>query len=396
MWSNFASRLCWRGVICYATILVPIIYTNRNQYAILEDTMTTDDYSLPPDGPDPIEDEITDGALLPAGMNGLAMAGQAANLAAARGVFADYLSRRSENTLRRQRGDLRLFATYLADAGVAADADALQTTPEAWHGLTWGIVAGFVRWQLGQGYAVSSVNVRLSSVKTYAGLAFKAGAIDATEHALIRQVNGYSVKESRHLDRKRKTTRLGDKKAAAVRLGPGQVIMLKEQPDTPQGRRDALLMCLLLDHGLRCGEVAGLAVDDLDLETGVLRFYRPKVDKVQTHTLTADTLRAAYAWFDSGDAPPGGPLLRASRKGGHLTGAGMTERAITKRVRALGQQVGIEGLSAHDCRHYWATRAARSGTDTFSLQEAGGWTSLAMPRRYVEESEVANAGVKGF
>ena len=103
--------------------------------------------------------------------------------------------------------------------------------------------------------------MRLSSVKTYAGLAFKAGAIDATEHALVRQVNGYSVKESRHVDKKRKTTRLGDKKAAAVRIGPGQVVMLKEQPDTPQGRRDALLMCLLLDHGLRCGEVAGLAVE---------------------------------------------------------------------------------------------------------------------------------------
>jgi integrase len=353
--------------------------------------MTTDEYSLIPD-----EEGVVDSEIMPTGMDALAMAGQAANLAAARGVFADYLSRRSENTLRRQRGDLRLFAAYLADAGVAADADALQTTPEAWRGLTWGIVAGFVRWQLGQGYAVGSVNVRLSSVKTYAGLAFKAGVIDATEHALIRQVNGYSIKESRHIDKKRKTTRLGEKKAAAVRIGPGQVAALKDQPDTPQGRRDALLMCLLLDHGLRCGEVARLAVEDLDLEAGVLRFYRPKVDKVQTHTLTADTLQAVYAWFDSGDAPANGPLLRASRKGGHLTEAGMSERAITKRVRALGMQVGIEGLSAHDCRHYWATRAARSGTDTFSLQEAGGWTSLAMPRRYVEESEVANAGVKGF
>jgi hypothetical protein len=27
------------------------------------------------------------------------------------------------------------------------------------------------------------------------------------------------------------------------------------------------------------------------------------------------------------------------------------------------------------------------------LQEAGGWSSLAMPRRYVEESEIANEGM---
>lgn len=49
-----------------------------------------------------------------------------------------------------------------------------------------------------------------------------------------------------------------------------------------------------------------------------------------------------------------GALLRGSRKGGELTHAGMTERAITARVRALGEELDIDGLSAHDCRHYWA------------------------------------------
>lgn len=44
--------------------------------------------------------------------------------------------------------------------------------------------------------------------------------------------------------------------------------------------------------------------------------------------------------------------------------------------------------------HAWATRAARSGTDPFALQEAGGWNSLTMPRRYIELAEVANQGVK--
>jgi site-specific recombinase XerD len=46
-----------------------------------------------------------------------------------------------------------------------------------------------------------------------------------------------------------------------VKLERDQVAALKTQPDTPQGRRDALLMCLLLDHGLRVGEVAILVID---------------------------------------------------------------------------------------------------------------------------------------
>ena len=105
-----------------------------------------------------------------------------------------------------------------------------------------------------------------------------------------------------------------------------------------------------------------------------MRFYRPKVDKVQTHKLTADTLRAVQVWFESGDAPAVGPLLRGSRKNGALTGAGMTEWSISERVRVLGARIDVEGLSAHDCRHYWATYWADK-VDVLRLQEAGGWSS---------------------
>jgi integrase len=153
-------------------------------------------------------------------------------------------------------------------------------------------------------------------------------------------------------------------------------------------------MCLLLDHGLRVGEVATLQVSDFDLENGELRFYRSNVDKVQTHKLSADTMRAAIAYFDT-DVPETGLVLLGSIKGGNLTNKPMSERAITKRVKYLGRVLlGIHGLSAHDCRHYWATDAARNGTDPFRLQEAGGWSSLIMPRRYVEDAKIANKGVK--
>lgn len=324
--------------------------------------------------------------------------GQAANEIAARHVFDDYRQRKATHTLRRQDADLALFSQYLA--GIGMHVEALNTDPAAWQGITWGLVAGFVQWQLQQGYATGSVNVRLSTVKVYAKLASKAGVLDKLEYLQIKDVTGYSHKERKRVDEKRSEagieTRKGEKKADAVRITPEQAKALKNgQPDTSQGRRDAVLMCLLLDHGLRCGEVALLEVTNVDLKAGELRFYRPKVDKVQIHRLTADTKRALTAWLQSGDAPLAGPLLRTSRKGGELNYAysGMTERAITKRVRFLGEQVGIKGLSAHDCRHYWATLAARKGTDPFALQEAGGWNSLAMPRHYIQAAKIANEGV---
>lgn len=320
----------------------------------------------------------------------MALAGHAANRAAAANVFADYISRKAANTIKAQAFDLAVFAQFLGNVGIAVDE--LQSNPAAWDGMTWGIVEAFVKWQLQDGYTTASINRRLSTVKTYAKLAAKAGTLSAESLALIKTVSGYGQKEAARVNEKRQTTSKGTKKAAAVVIDDSIAAQLKAQPDSPQGRRNALLMALLLDHGLRCGEVAALQVNHFDLRAGTMVFDRPKVGKVQTHKLSADTLRALRAWVDSGDCPALGPILRGSRKGGHLTGSGMSTTAISERVRSLGAELGIDGLSAHDCRHYWATRWAGK-VDVFRLQEAGGWNSLAMPRRYVEHAKIANEGM---
>jgi len=322
-------------------------------------------------------------------------------MAAAQQVFTNYRLEKTDNTLRRQLADLNSFAEYLTGLGhcnagdLQLTGETLATKSTAWSGMTWGLIEGFKRWMLLQGYAVGSVNVRLSTVKTYAKLAEQSGVINSSEGRLICQVHGHGRKASRSIDGNRAVTRLGHKKAEAVVLTNEATSILKAQPDTPQGRRDALLMCLMLDHGLRVGEVVILMVGDIDL-TGELRFYRPKVDKRQTHRLTPDTRRAAerYMLVDRAGANPEESLWRASLKDASLHNAGLTEQAVTERVRRLGQRIGVQKLSAHDLRHTWATRAARAGTDPFKLQEAGGWASLAMPRHYVESAKIANAGVR--
>ena len=324
-------------------------------------------------------------------------AGQAANQVAAEHTFADYHSRKSGNTIRAQGFDLAVFAKYLKAAKVIVDGEQLQTAPGAWQGMTWGLVQGFVKWQLQQGHATASINRRLSTVKTYAKLATQANAITANELALIQTVKGYGGKEAKRVNEGRDVTRVGSKKAEHVSITDDQAAALKAQPITPQGRRDAVLMALLLDHGLRAGEVAALTVTDVDLHNGVLRFYRSKVDKTQNNKLSTAALAALRAYFAAGDAPAVGQLLRGSRKGGKLDGAGMSETSITERVRTLGKAVGVDGLSAHDCRHYWATywgnRVEKLPKGVFTLQEAGGWNSLAMPRRYVESAKISNEGM---
>ena len=53
------------------------------------------------------------------------------------------------------------------------EAQRLYSDPTAWSGITYGLIAGFVRWLLQNGYAVGTVNLKLSTVKQYAKLAFQ-------------------------------------------------------------------------------------------------------------------------------------------------------------------------------------------------------------------------------
>jgi site-specific recombinase XerD len=132
-------------------------------------------------------------------LGALANLGQAANGIAALNLFADYRSRKAERTVKRQDADLALFAEYLASKPGVTVGD-LAHDPEAWQPITWGLVTGYRQWMLHQGYAVGSVNVRLSTIRTYAKLAMKAGALDADEYTRIRAVEGYDSTESKRIN----------------------------------------------------------------------------------------------------------------------------------------------------------------------------------------------------
>jgi integrase len=349
----------------------------------------------------------------------MVIAGKAANKAAARTVFTDYRTRKAKNTTRRQDADLALFADFLKATDAAMEYD-LAEDPRAWQGMTWGLVAGFVKWQLVEGYAVDSVNVRLSTVKQYAGLALQAGALDVSEYAMIRTVRGYGHKEKPNIDGTRRAEGIETRRTTKARMNTkakpnkaarpmanakkaAPIFLSKEQRDaitandgTAQGKRDTLIVLLMLDHGLRVGEVAGLQAGDFNLSARTITFYRPKTKTTDTHKLTDATLQAAREYFSN--APDVGILWRASAmknegkaNQGKLTKQGMTAGAIYKRVELIGRRAGIEGLSPHDLRHTFAERAKKNPTKV--LQNSGGWNSPAMALRYQKRGRIANEGL---
>lgn len=361
--------------------------------------------------------------------NDIAKVGTAANEVAANYLFEDYKQRRAPKTVKTHTAALLLWVQYLHKVGAAqsllldarewasnaidaenmraleayAEAQTVhfpfvvsahycQSDPEAWRGVTWGLVEGFVKWLLKEGYSISSVNGRLSAVKVYARLASKAGVIPASESSMIRDVRGYGTTEGKRVNVKRPSTRVGHKKAEALVLTAEQAGKLKRaHADTPQGIRDRLMICLFLDLGVRASEVAGLRVEDLT-DPGYVIVYRQKTDTIDRMRLSDDLLQALREYRPY--MRESGKLLRGSERGGQLNDDVMSVRAIGARVKLLGRDVlGVFDLSPHDLRHTWATEAAKT-SNPFDLRDAGGWSNMQTPSRYVEKTEVVNERIK--
>lgn len=283
-----------------------------------------------------------------------------------------------DETIRRQKTDLATFARFLETAGQASGD--FYNDLAAWSGISAGLLVAFLEWQKREGYAIGTINIRLATVKAYCHLAYGAGYLDTDTHTHIQGVKGIPRRHARNIDSRRETTRRGHKKAEPVEIPPEKLYTLKH-PDTGDlAKRDALLMCLLLDHGLRVGEIATLKRNQIAPRSRLLTFYRPKVDIPQTDRLTPDTLAAARAYLAT--LPAKQESLFA-----------LAVISIQERVRKLGELAGITGLSPHDCRHSWATRAAAHGTPLDRLKQAGGWSNLQTPLRYIRNSEIANEGV---
>lgn len=81
--------------------------------------------------------------------------------------------------------------------------------------------------------------------------------------------------------------------------------------------------------------------------------------------------------------PPNTPLTNGrkvrSRKNGKLTGQNVSVRTIGGR-----DTLGIWELSPHDLHHLGHTAAKNS--DPFTLRDAGGWTNMQTPGRYIERA----------
>lgn len=333
---------------------------------------------------------MTDNSLIP--VLTIQQAAQAAQAFIADNVFALAYKDKSENTIRSLKDSAALWCQFLAEIGVNSYDLDCTTDPKAWACVNSGLLEAYQQWLLNAGYAINTVNRRVSAVRWYCVLASKAGVIPGDELAKIRAVELIRYSAGVEQDKKRETVRVGRKKGVSTVLTEYHVAKLKAVAD----ERDRLIFCLMLNQAMRASEVIRLCVEDFNMTDGTVRFYRPKTKEHNMHNLTPSTLVALGDYLALADAPSSGVLIRARHRSGKLFDKGISTSALDLIVRAYGIELGLPALSAHDLRHSAATRAAKAGTPLKNLMSLGNWKSAATAERYIDDLTVHNEGVKGL
>jgi integrase/recombinase XerD len=148
------------------------------------------------------------------------------------------------------------------------------------------------------------------------------------------------------------------------------------------GYRDYAIILTLLDTGVRCGELIGLRLTDINLESRLLKVWG-KGSKERLVPIGAKVQKALWKYLARYRPDPATP--RYDNIFLTLTGHPLTKDRLEAIVERYGEKAGISGVrvSPHTFRHTMAVTFLRSGGDVFSLQRILGHSQLEVLRGYI-------------
>jgi site-specific recombinase XerD len=150
-------------------------------------------------------------------------------------------------------------------------------------------------------------------------------------------------------------------------LPPAHVDALLASCDrtTAAGLRDYAMLTLLARLGLRCAEVAGLQLDDLDWRAGeiLVRGKRNRQDRLPLPVDVGQCLVAYLRGARPPDALDRGVFIRV-----HAPRRGLTAGGVTQAVAGASHRAGLGTIYGHRLRHSAATSMLTAGA---SLAEIG-------------------------
>lgn len=279
--------------------------------------------------------------------------------------FLSYLARvrnYSPNTAAAYAQDLDCFLIWASNCGI----DVLQATHRDFR--------RFLSSLSGAGYAKTTVNRRLSAVRSFYSWLVREGVIESNPAAVVS------------------SPKLPKPLPHVLSQEDVEKLLKCADASTPAGALDAALVELLYASGARIGEVASLDVDRIDFSDKSVRLFG-KGSKERIVPLYPAALHALDAYLAHAR-----PVLLANHKGGltaeeaadaqralfiNARGARMSERSLRARFEKLLARAGLAGMATpHTMRHTFATEVLDGGADLRSVQEMLGHASLSTTQIY--------------
>jgi integrase/recombinase XerC len=212
-------------------------------------------------------------------------------------------------------------------------------------------------------------------------IARKLSAVRSLYRYLIREelVDTNPVKNttSPRLDRRLPEFMTGD-----------EMVRIIECPDitNPIGQRDRALLELLYASGIRVSELAGLNIENIDIDSREIRVWG-KGSKERVTLMGEPALKALQAYLAEGrqtlSVKKATNALFINRYGSRLT-----QRSIQELLDKYALAVGIaRKIHPHMVRHTFATHLLDGGADLRVVQELLGHASLSSTQIYTHVSK---------
>lgn len=145
----------------------------------------------------------------------------------------------------------------------------------------------------------------------------------------------------------------------------------------PNADRDKAIILILLDTGIRLGELKRLKLGDINLENGEV-YIRPFRDgrksTARTVYLGARTKQVVWKYIAKEQSHPDQSRALFELKAS----------SIRLTIRRIGENAKVPHTHPHRFRHTFAISYLRNGGDVFTLQRLLGHQTLEMTRRYLD------------
>jgi len=283
-------------------------------------------------------------------------------------AFLDHLKtgrNLSANTVASYRCDLFQFADFLDRAGI----DDLGKVDHK-------LLRSFLANQQARGYARSTVSRRCACLRSFFHFLAETGALASDPATTL----SFPVK--------------GRRPPRYLTEAETEALVDEPIPDVELARRDRAIIEVLYATGIRVGELCGLKLSDVDVDTGMIRVVG-KGDRERVALAGAPAVAALQSYI-SEERPSlasrsgyGGQVVFLGKRGSPLDQR-QVRRIIKREAAAL---VAGDSVSPHTFRHTFATHLLTHGADLRSVQELLGHRNVATTQIYTHltTSEIRKA-----